>query len=154
MKKIEYKTRLQVEFAAPHEKKQWFLVGVFVISVDDVEYEIPIGFWTDFASVPKFFWNIISPYDLGFGPVPHDYGYFTGIKTKAYWDSVFEACMVKDKIPSWKCIAAYKAVDKFGEKTYSKYRRENAQHILSHVSSKSLSSLIWTRNIPLSQFVI
>src|SRR3972149_76242 len=107
---IEYKTKLQVEFAAPHEKKQWVLIGIFVVVVNGVEHEIPIGFWTDFASVPRLFWNLISPYELGYGPVPHDFGYFTGIETKEYWDSVFEACMIKDKIPSWKRIAAYQCV--------------------------------------------
>ena len=145
---IEYKTKLQVEFSAPHERNQWVLVGIFIVVVDGIEYEIPIGFWTDFASIPKFFWNIISPYDLGFGSVPHDFGYFTGIKTKEYWDSVFEACMIKDQIPSWKRHAAYNAVSKFGNKRYEMYRRENALRLLA----KTLD-LNWTRHIPLNQFV-
>ena len=83
---VEYKNFLDVRFSKPDQQKQWQVLTPFVFVVDGVEYVVPEAFWTDFASVPRVVWNIISPYDLGYGPIPHDFGYFTGIKNQEFWD--------------------------------------------------------------------
>jgi hypothetical protein len=90
------------------------LAEAFVFSVDNDLYTVPEGFWTDFASVPRLLWSLISPYDLGVGPIPHDFGYRTRQRDRKYWDDVFAACMLKDKISRWRRAAAYQAVRLFG----------------------------------------
>jgi hypothetical protein len=144
---VEYKTSLDVRFAAPYKKKQWTLVSPFIFTVDGVEYVVPVGFYTDFASVPKIFWNLISPYDLGYGPIPHDFGYFTGIESKEYWDNVFNACMEKDQVRDWKRIVAYIAVSKFGSGTYNNYRKANTKHVLIHTQPKRFELSNWDRRL-------
>lgn len=55
---------------------------------------VPIGFVTDFASVPRIFWSIISPVDEhGKAAVVHDYCYSTGIYDKKRTDEIFLEAM-------------------------------------------------------------
>lgn len=130
---IQYLSPLRVEFSVnPNKGRRWHLVEPFRFMVDDKQLDIPAGFWTDFASVPRIIWPIISPYDLGMGPIPHDFGYFTGFESKAYWDHVFEACMIKDKIPGWKRESAFQAVHLFGGKVWGAYRALNREHLVGH----------------------
>lgn len=152
---VEYKTFLDVRFWANTDKGQhWQVLNPFIFTVDGAEYTVPVEFWTDFASIPRIVWNIIDPYALGYGPVPHDFGYFTGIGTQEYWDRVFLTCMEKDKIPTWKRQSAYLAVRNFGGVVYNRYRKENAQHLMQKIMTKSLTPISWNRNVPLNQFVV
>lgn len=112
--KVDYLTPLRVQFYATAGRDQWQLTDPFKFKVDAVEYEIPSGFWTDFASVPQALWSVISPYDLGVGPIPHDAGYRLFKGDKAYWDDVFLSCMRRDRVSLWKRLAAYQAVSWFG----------------------------------------
>jgi len=152
--KVEYKSFLDVRFwVNPDKGRHWQVLNPFVFEVDGVEYVVPIEFWTDFASIPKILWNILDPYSLGYGPIPHDFGYFTGIKTQAYWDEVLNTCMIKDRIVWWKQESAFAAVRLFGDNVFQRYRRENAKHLLSEIYTKNLTPISWTRCIPLNQFV-
>jgi hypothetical protein len=129
---IEYHSKLQPEFMInPSKGRRWRIdQPPFEFSVDGVRFVTPSGFWTDFASVPRIIWPVISPYDLGVGPVPHDLGYFTGYKNKAYWDSVFLACMEKDGIADWKTSAAYFAVSWLAGSVWDSYRKRSSQYFL------------------------
>lgn len=131
---IEYHSKLLTEFHVNSDKgRRWTLTAPFSFSVDGQEYIVPINFWTDFASVPRFVWPVISPYDLGVGPIPHDFGYFTGYKNKAYWDKVLLACAEKDRIAAWRRVSAFYAVDWFGGSTWDRYRKDNTSHQLIRV---------------------
>lgn len=123
--KIEYLSDLDARFHVKADRgRRWRLIAPFIFSVDGERFEVPVYFWTDFASIPRLIWPVISPYDLGDGPVPHDFGYFTGLKDKRFWDEVLRACMELDGIPSWKRRAAYRAVDLFGGRTWNNYRKQ------------------------------
>lgn len=121
--KIEYHSKLLTEFH-PNEKYRWALSSPFSFSVDGQEYEVPTDFWTDFGSVPRIIWPIISPYDLGVGPVPHDFGYYTGYNTRKYWDEVLVACMEKDRIDRWKRVVASQAVYLIGGSVWGRYEKK------------------------------
>jgi hypothetical protein len=141
---IKYLTPLAPEFVSfPNLGRHWRLTKPFEFSVDGERFAVPTDFWTDFASVPRTIWPIISPYDLGVGPVPHDFGYFSGHANKAYWDLVFLACMEKDGIANWKRQAAYRAVEWFGGATWDRYRRSNKRMILSDGAPGQRSILNW-----------
>ena len=125
--KIEYYSELEVRFHTVSNKGRRFeLVKPFLFSVDDESFEVPVCFWTDFASIPRFIWPIINPYEIGKGPIPHDFGYYSGLKDKEYWDRVLYACMEYEGITSWKLSPVYKAVSWFGSFTWEKYRKQGA----------------------------
>jgi hypothetical protein len=55
------------------------LIKPLVISIGFRLYLVPIGFVTDFASVPKMFWRFIPPWGAySRATVVHDYLYRTG----------------------------------------------------------------------------
>jgi len=133
---VEYLSKLQPEFAVtPNGHDHWILVEPFQFSVDGVSFTVPTGFWTDFASVPRILWPIISPYDLGVGCIPHDFGYYCGPGTREFWDSVFLACMRKDGITAWKRFAAYQAVRRFGKPIWDSHRSQSLRSIRAPVEA-------------------
>ena len=144
---VEYKSFLDVRFSKPDQEKQWQVLKPFVFAVDGVDYIVPEMFWTDFASVPRVVWSIISPYDLGYGPIPHDFGYFTGIKSREFWDDVLMACMEQDKIAWFKRNAAYRAVRMFAGGVYSNYRTKNTRHVLIQTQPKRYELPDWGREL-------
>ena len=143
---VEYKSDLYTRFIPSEKSRKRFEVRPpFDFAVDGVSYRVPAGFYTDFASVPAPVHPIIGPHDLGCGPIPHDYGYFTGMMSRAYWDEVFLACMELDGISWWKRRAAYNAVRSFGWATWNDYRRKNKTHTLHLAASGSYEIEGWER---------
>jgi len=73
------------------------------------------GFVTNFASVPRVFWPILSPVDShGKAGVVHDYCYYKGLYTRKRSDEIFlEGLRVLDT-PEWKALSMYQAVRAFG----------------------------------------
>jgi len=125
--KIEYFSELDVRFHTVADRGRRFeLITPFCFAVDGEQFEAPAFFWTDFASIPRFIWPIINPYEIGKGPIPHDFGYFSGLKDKEFWDHVLLACMEYEGITSWKLSPVYRAVEWFGNFTWEKYRKQGA----------------------------
>jgi len=82
---------------------------------------IPIGFRFDLASVPRWAWTLIAPFELSLiAPLVHDYFYsLDGAKRIPGWDSpvtreeadeIFLALMLIEGVPKWKAHLAYRAV--------------------------------------------
>jgi hypothetical protein len=85
---------------------------------------IPIGFVTDFASVPRIFWPIISPIDEhGKAAVVHDYLYRTGLYSKFKSDKIFLEAMEVLKVNKLKRYTMYYTVCVFGWYTWIRYRK-------------------------------
>lgn len=123
--KIKYHSELDIRFHSISNKGRRFqLIKPFLFSVDTEDFEVPMGFWTDFASIPRIIWPIISPHEIGKGPIPHDFGYYSGLKDKGYWDKVLYACMEYEDITSWKLSPVYRTVSWFGGFTWKKYRKQ------------------------------
>ncbi len=81
---------------------------------------IPAGFLTDFASVPRLFWNILPPNGpYGKAAVVHDYLYRTkGVATKAEADAVFLEAMKALGVGWFTRYSMYRAVVAFGGSAY------------------------------------
>lgn len=123
--RIEYKSELDLRFSTKTDKGQhWSLLRPFIFFVEEKKFEVPANFWTDFASIPRIIWPIISPYDIGKGPIPHDFGYFTGLETKEYWDQIIIDCMALESIATWKQKVVFRAVDILGGKVWNEYRAQ------------------------------
>ena len=92
--------------------------SLFALVETDV-IEVPKGFQTDFASVPR----IPLAYMLAGGTarraaVLHDYLY-TQQRDREWADDVFLAAMEADGVPWWRRKIMYAAVRAFGEGPYS-----------------------------------
>jgi len=104
----------------PANVNNWILYSAFRFNDGDGEQEIPKGFVFDFASVPRLFWNLISPTQLGdVGPVKHDWKYKKGIGTREAADKQFLRDMEADGVKWWRRQAAYRAVRMFGGKNWN-----------------------------------
>ena len=98
------------------------LVENFEYYITDEQAEkitVPKGFVTDFASVPRIFWNIIPPIGrYTKACIIHDYMYDNAIKTKKEADLIFYQAMQVLGVPKWKRLIMYWAVRMFGRGEY------------------------------------
>jgi hypothetical protein len=136
--RIEFLSELDVRYHTnPDSGRRWTLQAPLMVRVDGFEIAVPVGFWTDFASVPRFIWPIISPYDLGRAPVLHDFMYFIGYhRDKGYADEAFREGMIAEGVVVWKRVAAYLAVSWFAGRVWDRYRRENQTYRLAIVNGR------------------
>jgi hypothetical protein len=91
--------------------------------------EVPQGFETDFASVPRFFWRIVPPWGR-YSPaaVVHDYLYQSGTLERYEADRVFLTLMQRLGVSAWKRNVMYEAVRLFGGSAWNTCReKEKAQ---------------------------
>ena len=73
--------------------------------------DVPAGFETDFASVPRIFWIILPPAgEYTPAAVVHDSLYNTHLMDRAKADRVFLEAMKVLKVPLWKRRIMYRAV--------------------------------------------
>ncbi len=82
--------------------------------------EVPAGFVSDLASVPRFFRRLFPKMDSHYrAAIIHDYlCEYPTITTKADADEMFLRAMTRDKVPYWKRMAMYWAV-----RAYSPFRK-------------------------------
>lgn len=77
--------------------------------------EVPIGFVTDFASVPRFFWSILRPDgEYTYPAIIHDYLYWVQSRPRETADAILLAAMEDFKVAKAQRIAIYEAVRDFG----------------------------------------
>ena len=92
---------------------------------DGDKVTVPVGFVTDFATIPKFLWPIYPPTGLyGKAAVIHDYlyqnaGYFYSLGiakkyTRLQCDGVFRTGMIALGVPHHTWSMIYHAVREFG----------------------------------------
>lgn len=81
---------------------------------------VPEGFITDFASVPRAFWNIALPddYEYSAAAIVHDRLYETHERTRAEADAIFYDAMEVNGTPRWKRWVMWSAVRSFGGSAY------------------------------------
>lgn len=91
------------------------------VDVDGKELVIPKGFETDLASIPKWYWSIISPSksEIIEPSILHDY-YYRCAKptTRLYADEVFYYAMLQKGVDTYTAGKLYLAVRIFGEGSY------------------------------------
>jgi hypothetical protein len=72
---------------------------------------VPVGFVTDFASIPQILWSVLSPvggYDEA--AVVHDYLYTIAITDRGTADKVLNEAMQVLEVEGWKRKAIYAGV--------------------------------------------
>lgn len=91
------------------------------VNIDTHEYQVPSGFDTDLASVPKLFWSVLSPAEAKMmGPaVLHDYMYqCPGELTRRYADDVFYSSLIESDMKSSQAYQMYTITRLFGGKYF------------------------------------
>lgn len=72
---------------------------------------LPKGFQSDLGSVPRFFWWFLSPYDIKYSAIIHDYNWLEAdygeydyhLANKIFYQNAIQI----DKIPRWKAMVAF-----------------------------------------------
>lgn len=78
--------------------------------------DVPNGFVTDFASIPRAFWSLLRPDgDYTYPAILHDYLYWTQERSREDCDAVIRYSMMDFQIPTLTREAIYQGVRKFGQ---------------------------------------
>lgn len=81
---------------------------------------VPVGFVTDFASIPQALWSILPPHGIyAKAAIVHDYLYEHGTKGRKYADDVFDEGMKVLGVPDFTRRSMYRAVRLFGGGRYN-----------------------------------
>jgi hypothetical protein len=99
-------------------KNLWKVVKEFEYHVGEYPSQeiikVPVGAITNFASVPRIFWALISPVDKhGKAAVIHDYCYKIHYDTRKKCDDIFLEALGVLKVARWKKFCMYWAVRLF-----------------------------------------
>lgn len=89
--------------------------------------EVPAGFYTDFASIPRLFYLTTPPtgrYDMA--AVVHDYLYYAQMTTRAQADRVFLDAMRDSRVGWYTRTKMYWAVRAFGGRAWRRYAQDKA----------------------------
>ena len=98
----------------------WELRSDLKITFNNKTFKVPKKFKTDFASIPKFLWNIFSPTDERYGKaaVVHDYLYSEGYFEREICDKIFLEAMGVLGAPTYLKYLFYWNVRLFGKSYY------------------------------------
>lgn len=89
---------------------------------------VPMGFETDFASVPRALWSILPPFGMyGEAAVVHDYLYSTQHFARATADAVLMEAMESSGVAWLTRRTIYCMVRLFGWHAWRQHQRENAK---------------------------
>ena len=87
---------------------------------------VPVGFWTDGASIPRALWAVVgSPLKGAYrdAAVIHDYCYYSGVFTKGESDKIFLQGMEDLGVGYIRRQAMYRAVQIGGWYSWNNYRK-------------------------------
>ena len=116
-----------------HGDGNWMLAAPmnYTVGRSKIEINVPQGFVTDFASVPRFLWGALPPQDEYMLPaVIHDYLYWEQPCTKKQADNLLAIAMMEQKVDRWKQNAVYSAVARFGSDAWDANHTEKAARVL------------------------
>lgn len=86
---------------------------------------VPVGFVTDFTSVPRLFWPILAPTDrYAKAAVIHDFCYCSGLYSRKRADEIFREALIVLKIEPWKIWVLYTSVRMCGWHRYNELRKK------------------------------
>jgi hypothetical protein len=86
--------------------------------------DVPIGFVTDFASIPRAFYSLLRPDgEYTYPAVLHDYLYWTQQRSREESDNILRLAMVDFQIATVTLQTIYRAVRVFGQSAWDENRR-------------------------------
>ena len=101
---------------------RWRVIAPFRFYVNDDGsdvIEVPTGYVTDLASVPRFLWWLLPPHGrYAKAAIIHDYLYDNALRTKKEADCIFLKGMLVLGVPRLKARLMYFCVRVFGHGKY------------------------------------
>ena len=99
--------------------KTWIILSDFGYEIGEEGsgniINVPIGTYTDFASIPRLLWAILPRWGkYGNAAVIHDWLYWDQARSRADADKIFLEGMAVLEVAKWKQFAMYYAVRWFG----------------------------------------
>jgi hypothetical protein len=92
--------------------------------------EVPIGFVTDYASIPRRLWSLYSPHDqYSRAAIIHDYLYWAQPCTKPQADNIFMIAMKESEVDVVTRNAVYVGVHAAGQPSWQENQKERAQKL-------------------------
>ena len=89
---------------------------------------VPVGFVTDFASIPRMFWSALRPDgNYTYPAIVHDFLYWTQTRPKDEADTIFKFGMEDFDIGTVISTAIYQAVYRFGSNAWKENARLKAK---------------------------
>ncbi len=119
--------------------EMWELMEPFeYITKKNEVIKVPIGFLSDFASIPRFFYRMIGPPTGRYGPsaIVHDYLYHTKKYTRRKSDAIFLEAMGVLGVPWWKRRTMWLAVRAAGWLPWNKrkpFLPASMRHLLASI---------------------
>ena len=104
---------LPVDFRPFVDGRNWIVRQplVYTIGVSKDSLTVPVGFVTDFASIPQVFHSLLRQNGLYLLPaVVHDYLYWKQACTRDQADQILHLGMIENKVPDLQRVAIYAAV--------------------------------------------
>ncbi|SRR6266851_1152814 len=90
--------------------------------------DVPVGFITDFASIPAPFWPLLPPDgEYTYPAIVHDFLYWDQGRSRDEADEIFKFGMEDLRVPRWKIEAIYGAVRVFGGGAWDENSRLKVQ---------------------------
>jgi hypothetical protein len=103
---------------------------------------VPVGFVTDFASIPRIFWSVLRPDGRYTYPaIVHDFLYWTQTRPKEVADKIFKFGMEDFGVGTVRSTAIYNTVYWFGSGAWNENTRLRAQGemMCQHFSGQKIS---------------
>lgn len=92
---------------------------------DAQEVEVPEGFVTDLASIPRVFWQVLRPEGrYAYAAVVHDYLYWTQTRPRLEADRILKFAMEDSGVNPRTIDLIYQAVRRFGKSAWDSNARE------------------------------
>ena len=91
-----------------------------VVGFDYQAIRVPAGFEFDGASIPRFFWRVVTPGRpwLLRASCIHDFMYERALYTKRRADKIFKEILLEDGAPGWLANCMFQAVRLAGRGNY------------------------------------
>ena len=98
------------------------------VDIIDKEISVPVGFVTDFASIPKILWPVLPPTGpYGKAAVLHDWCYRTGMVSRLTSDNILYHAALELGTPTFKAWLIYEGVRIGGSSSYCDYNSIKAR---------------------------
>ena len=123
-----FTTPCRVELVGPYQFKLIepfeYHIGEYPAKDPKKIIRVPVGYITDFASIPRVFWPFVSPVDeYAKAAVIHDWLHVKGYFSRKTTDDIFNEAMMVLKTPEWKRRIVYGAVKHFSGPAWDRNRR-------------------------------
>lgn len=115
---VQFKNEVCIE---PYIKYSYKTCKDLPVIINGIELVIPKNFKTDLASIPRIFWNIMSPAESDTMPaaILHDFLYHnTCYYNRKETDLIFYTVLKQNNVSTFKANSMYYAVRLFGWRFY------------------------------------